>query len=82
MFLAIEFSLTIASYQFLKMTRFTKIMAYYFGKNILYISSVSNFDVSLNKNLLTFSAAENFTFKSGNCRVVENIFFEKVRHDL
>ena len=33
-------------------------------------------------DLLTISVAENFTFKIGNSKVVENIFPEKISHDL
>ena len=47
-------------------------MAYFFGKNILYL-----FKKKVSKKIcLTISATENFTFESIN-RVIENIFFEK-----
>ena len=34
------------------------------------------------KNILMISAIENFIFKIGNGRVVENIFPQKLSHDL
>ena len=65
-------------------------MAYLFREDIFYNFIISNFKNELKiskysclkKILIMISATENFTFKIGKSRVVENIFPEKISHDL
>ena len=67
MFFVIEFFLTITSYQFLKID-WIFINYGLFKKDVFY------------SILLSISATENFNFKNGNSRVIENIFPEKLSH--
>ena len=66
-------------------------MANFYGENILYNSTVLNFESKQKiyaynyfkqKILLTISATENFLFEIENSRIVENTFPEKVSRDL
>ena len=71
-------------------------MTYFFEKNILFNSNTPNFEnlwiifkysyfiknVSFQKIDLMISAIGNFTFKIRNGRFVEDIFSEKICHDL
>ena len=70
---------------------FLYIMVYFFEETILYNSTLSNFKSSnvvikktnvFKKILLTISVTTNFTFKTGNSKLVENIFSEKLNHHL
>ena len=66
-------------------------MVYFFEETILYNFTLSNFKSSnvvikktnvFKKILLTISVTKNFTFKTGNSKIVENIFPEKLNHHL
>ena len=76
---------------------FSQNIDYLFGKNILYIPTLSNLEnarkiskysylkkgVFLKKILSTISGTADFTFEVGNSRFVKNTSFsEKICHDL